>query len=272
MHYYKRNIGDYAKKAGRLSMLQHGSYTLLIDACYDREHFPTLEEAIEWTWASTDEEIAAVTFVLGRFFTLEDGVYVQHRIKEEIAEYHGKVETNKRIAIERETKRRENSTNRAQVVHGSSRSDNEPPPNQEPRTKNQEPINPNAASPDGFAEFWSAYPKKVGKGDAEKAWRKAQPLLANKMPDVLAAIRAAAATDQWRKDGGQYIPNPATWLNQRRWEDGGTVESGWWAAIGFSAEWEAINAGATQKNAHLWRDGRPTRKLAGVELPMWGES
>lgn len=48
--------------------------------------------------------------------------------------------------------------------------------------------------------------------------------------------------------------------------------AGWWAAIGFSAEWEAINAGATQKNAHLWRDGRPTRKLAGVELPAWGES
>jgi len=61
MHYYKRNLGDYAKKAGRLSMLQHGSYTLLIDACYDRETFPTLEEAIEWTWASTQEEIDALT-------------------------------------------------------------------------------------------------------------------------------------------------------------------------------------------------------------------
>ena len=42
MHYYKRNLGDYAKKAGRLSMLEHGSYTLLIDACYDRERFPTI--------------------------------------------------------------------------------------------------------------------------------------------------------------------------------------------------------------------------------------
>ena len=57
MHYYKRNIGDYAKKAGRLTMLQHGAYTLLIDSCYDREKFPTLEDAIEWTWASSDDEI-----------------------------------------------------------------------------------------------------------------------------------------------------------------------------------------------------------------------
>ena len=100
MHYYKRNLGDYAKKAGRLSMLQHGSYTLLLDACYDREEFPTLEQAIEWTWASTTEEVEAVTFVLRKFFVLEEGVYVQKRIQEELAVYQEKSGTNKRIAIE----------------------------------------------------------------------------------------------------------------------------------------------------------------------------
>lgn len=88
MHYYKRNLGDYSKKAGRLSILQHGVYNLLIDACYDREKFPTLEEAIDWTWAGTTEEIEAVKFVLSKFFKLENGVYVQGRIQEEIAEYH----------------------------------------------------------------------------------------------------------------------------------------------------------------------------------------
>lgn len=140
MHYYKRNIGDYAKKAGRLSMLQHGSYTLLIDACYDREQFPTLEEAIEWTWASTTEEIEAVTFVLRKFFTLVDGVYIQNRIQEEINDYHKKAETNQRIAIDRETKRKEKSTNRVQDV-------NEPPPNHKPRTKS----NKETLLPDDFS-------------------------------------------------------------------------------------------------------------------------
>lgn len=133
MHYYKKNIGDYAKKAGRLSMLQHGAYTLLIDACYDREIFPTIEEAIEWSWASTPEEEAALKFVLHKFFSLENGVFVQNRIKEDIEEYKVKGEINKRIAIERETKRKELITNRERTV-------NEPPPNQEPRTNNQEPI------------------------------------------------------------------------------------------------------------------------------------
>jgi uncharacterized protein YdaU (DUF1376 family) len=132
MHYYKRNIGDYAKKAGRLTMLQHGAYTLLLDACYDREQFPTREEAIDWLWASSTAEIEAVDFVLSKFFHLVDGRFVQNRIQEELAEYHEKSQNNKRIAQEREAKRREKSTKRAPVV-------NEPPPNQEPLTTNQEP-------------------------------------------------------------------------------------------------------------------------------------
>lgn len=140
MHYYKRNLGDYAKKAGRLSMLQHGAYTLLIDACYDREQFPTREDAIEWSWASSSAEIEAVEFVLRKFFVLENGVYVQKRIEEEINEYRSTAETNKRIALERETNRRNKSTNRARTVNEPPPIVNEPPPNQEPLTKNQEPL------------------------------------------------------------------------------------------------------------------------------------
>jgi len=68
VHYFKRNIGDYHKKAGRLSMLEHGAYTLLLDACYDREEFPTMEEALDWCWARSDDEEAAVRFVLNKFF------------------------------------------------------------------------------------------------------------------------------------------------------------------------------------------------------------
>ena len=148
MHYFKKNIGDYAKKTGRLSMLQHGAYTLLIDSCYDRERFPTLDDAIEWTWASSKEEVEAVEFVLRRFFVLEDGVYVQSRIREEIAEYHAKSSTNKRIAEEREAKRKANGSSGTRNVHESSPNVDEAPPNQEPRTINQEPIKEAKASLD----------------------------------------------------------------------------------------------------------------------------
>jgi uncharacterized protein YdaU (DUF1376 family) len=61
---------DYHRKAGRLNILQHGVYNLLMDACYDREAFPTEAQAIDWVWAETDEEIAAVKFVLKKFFVI----------------------------------------------------------------------------------------------------------------------------------------------------------------------------------------------------------
>lgn len=70
---------------------------------------------------------------------------------------------------------------------------------------------------DGFASFWRAYPKKVGKGAAERVWKRAK--VNGHLSEVLAAVEAQKASEQWRKDGGQYIPNPATWINQRRWED-----------------------------------------------------
>lgn len=69
-----------------------------------------------------------------------------------------------------------------------------------------------------FASFWEKYPKKVGKTVAEKAWKKLAPdeeLFGRIMDALCIAVRC----DQWRKDNGQFIPNPATWLNQRRWED-----------------------------------------------------
>lgn len=69
----------------------------------------------------------------------------------------------------------------------------------------------------GFELFWANYPKRVGKKAAQKAWLHAQNR--PRIDDLLAALRRACASEQWRKDGGQFIPNPATWLNQGRWDD-----------------------------------------------------
>ena len=66
-----------------------------------------------------------------------------------------------------------------------------------------------------FDAFWAAYPRKVGKGDARKAFGKVRVELGT----LLSAIEAQKASQQWKRDGGRYIPNPATWLNQCRWED-----------------------------------------------------
>ena len=69
-----------------------------------------------------------------------------------------------------------------------------------------------------FAEFWEVYPRKVGKEAARKAWRRIKPT-ADHQSKILAKIKQAKNCDQWKRDNGQYIPNPATWLNQGRWDD-----------------------------------------------------
>lgn len=85
MNYYKRHVGDYARKAGHLTMLEHGAYNLILDAYYDREQAPTRAEALRIARARSPEEIAAVDAVLADFFTISDDRYVQSRVEEEFA-------------------------------------------------------------------------------------------------------------------------------------------------------------------------------------------
>lgn len=73
-----------------------------------------------------------------------------------------------------------------------------------------------------FERFWTAYPKKVGKRAAQKKFEALKPDL----EQCLRAIEHQKRSEQWRKDGGQFIPHPATWLNEGRWEDAPKVEIG----------------------------------------------
>lgn len=69
-----------------------------------------------------------------------------------------------------------------------------------------------------FVQFWTAYPRHEAKANALRAFEKLAPdpeLLAK----MLSAIEKQKKTAQWKENGGQYIPHPATWLNQHRWDD-----------------------------------------------------
>lgn len=75
-----------------------------------------------------------------------------------------------------------------------------------------------AAIDPAFARFWQAYPRRVGKQDALAAWLKLAPdePLVEK---ILGAVELHKAQTDWLRDGGQYIPYPASWLNGKRWDD-----------------------------------------------------
>jgi hypothetical protein len=66
-----------------------------------------------------------------------------------------------------------------------------------------------------FNEFWSAYPKKMAKSNAERAWDKIRPDLQS----VLTALSWQTKLEDWTKENGKFIPFPATYLNSRRYED-----------------------------------------------------
>ncbi|MCX7504540.1 hypothetical protein [Delftia tsuruhatensis] len=120
-----------------------------------------------------------------------------------------------------------------------------------------------ADEPGGFGEFWSAYPRKVGKDAARKAFAKRKPD-ADLLAKMLAAVAVQAKSTQWQRDGGQYVPHPSTWLNEGRWNDGeGAAQGGdsesrpqWALQAGFENRWEAENERCYAHNAHLFRDGR----------------
>lgn len=72
-----------------------------------------------------------------------------------------------------------------------------------------------------FDVFWSSYPKKVGKEAARKSFKKVDV----PVETLVAAVEMQKRSAQWKKDKGRYIPNPATWLNQGRWDDEVEVET-----------------------------------------------
>lgn len=69
-----------------------------------------------------------------------------------------------------------------------------------------------------FMRFWTEYPKKVGKVVAERSFLRINP-----SEDLFSAmvkdIRRRRESEDWQKQDGKFIPYPATYLNQRRWED-----------------------------------------------------
>ena len=89
--------------------------------------------------------------------------------------------------------------------------------NKEVKNTPHTPQGADADSP-AFTKFWAAYPKKVGKADARKKFAALVPDDAT-LSAILSSLAYLKTTPQWTKDGGQYIPNPATWLNQKRWQD-----------------------------------------------------
>ncbi len=90
-----------------------------------------------------------------------------------------------------------------------------------PKTSKTSTMPTTSKTPQGdelFEKFWKSYPKKRSKTTAIKAFNKLS-VDENLLAIMLQSIELAKQTPQWRKDNGQFIPYPATWLNAGGWQD-----------------------------------------------------
>ncbi len=87
------------------------------------------------------------------------------------------------------------------------------PPQKLPRAKRAAAASPSLK----FDEFWKAYPKRLGRGDAVKAWQKHG--CEKFADDILLKLAKLSISHDWTKDGGQFVPKPTTWLNREGWHD-----------------------------------------------------
>ena len=91
--------------------------------------------------------------------------------------------------------------------------------------QNQQYDAPQTLQETRFAEFWASYPKKIGKASCLKVWKKLKPTT-ELHEHIMIALESQKRSDQWQREGGRFIPNPLTWLNQGRWDDEPVETSG----------------------------------------------
>lgn len=212
MNYYSFHVGDYAVHTIHLSDEEDLIYRRLIDLYYQTERPITIDVDRAARLIRKSGQVELVESVLGEFFQKTETGYTNKRCEAEITKYHAKADRAKAANDKRWS---------GHVLKSDQKSETISAPNQEPITKTSSKPKPSSSTgvdaPVGFVEFWSAYPKKVGKGAAMKVWSRMK--VNGHLPKVLASVAAQRRSEQWQKEGGQFIPNPATWLGQMRWED-----------------------------------------------------
>lgn len=89
-----------------------------------------------------------------------------------------------------------------------------------------------------FEAFWMAYPRKIGKSDAWAAWRKLKcrveercegitkeemtmtgTLPQNFTQRLIKALTTHKKSQEWKLDGGRFVPAPSKWLHEERFAD-----------------------------------------------------
>lgn len=215
MNFYPHHIGDYKSATTHLTNEEDLTYRRLLEMYYDTEQLIPLDT--QWVSRRLRVGKLLVETILNDFFFIEENGYSHARCNYEIAEFHRKGDISR--ANGKKGGRRkakpiiENNPVGMQLVSEANPSLTKPLAIQYPVSSIQEPLN---TPPNGFTEFWTAFPekRKGSKGKCLEYWNKHH---LEKQKETIFAHMVKMDVD-WAKDSGQYAPAPMTYLNQKRWD------------------------------------------------------
>lgn len=222
MNFYKHHIGDYAAATAHLSWDEDMAYTRLLRWYYQHEKaIPGDQRAVyRLARAQSKQQREAVDAVLEEFFTLEDDGWHQKRCDEELVRANAQAEANRRVAADREERRRkfrEASTNRADTANESSNESCNPPehesfpsrePSQTPDSRRQTPDR-KAGTPHTTGQ---APDVGTPAGHAAAALNCAGRRVTSQDPRLIAAVDEGVTSAQLIELAGLYPDKPAAYL------------------------------------------------------------
>ena len=261
-------IGAYLADTMHLTTLQHGAYFLLLIAYWrERAALPDDDDQLRSITKLERSEWRATRPVLAKFFKVDAGVWWHKRVEHEIA-----------VAEARSKKAAEKASKAAQARWGASPEQSTsnapsipqalpkkvleecptPSPTSSPSSKKISKASPSHPSPEGFAEFWLAWPKNDRKQDKAKCleyWQRHE--LSAIAATIIADVRAKRGTRKWVEG---FIEAPLVYLRNKRWEDGNTEapdeDLGDWTASRSGVEGRGVALGLGKWDQDAFEHGR----------------
>lgn len=194
---------DFLSGCALMDMRERGQYITLLCLQRERGHM-TMQEIIRAVRKPSDE-------VISKFQRDEEGKYFNRRMETEIEKRDAHCQRQRENIAKRWNK--ENTA--SGISDGNTDGNTMVLPLGNGNGKESISVSEKERKEERFSTFWSAYPRKVGKDAARKAFAKVKA----PVETLLAAIEQQKRSEQWTVENGRFIPNPATWLNQGRWED-----------------------------------------------------
>jgi uncharacterized protein YdaU (DUF1376 family) len=218
VNFYDFHIGDYASRTAHLEPMEDLAYRRMLDLYYVREVPLPLDPSEICRLVRMRGMEAVIQTILAEFFTKAEAGWSHDKCERVIASAQEKRAKAQASAAQRwgkDANAMPTHSERIAAIKQAASEGNAPIPTTQSHSQKKPPKPPKGGEPEGFGEFYAAYPKKQGRESAAKAFGKVSVSLTV----LLEALSWQSEQESWTKDGGKFVPMAATWLNGKRWED-----------------------------------------------------